>query len=175
MAAANKKAKKKKKSNPGQIAKSAALSAAERKENKKKQVKRIIGGVIAFFAFLIWFGLQPLVAGVDYGICRTYLEVHLKYPTSLNITQYDEFGKSLRIFYTYHDPFGNRRSEMIECIMNPHPTNGYVVETININRTPIDDEKLKLFNQSIPAILLAEPNRIIPRDPGKDLANLKRD
>lgn len=150
----------------------AELLAAEK---KRKKVKMIGLGVLAFFIFITWFMLQPLRAGLEYGICRTYLETHLRYPTSFKITQYDEFGRSLRIFYTYHDEWGGHRSEMIECIASPHTVNGYVMEDIKIDRKPIDREKLKLFNVAIPGILAGEPSTIIPRPPGDTLESLKRD
>ncbi len=145
-------------------------------EKKRKKIKLGILGGLAFFTLLLWFMLQPLRAGPEYGLCRTYLETYLRYPTTFKITEYDVFGRSLRIFFSYHDEWGGHRSEMIECIASPDTVNGFVMEDIKINRNPITKEKLKLFNNAIPGILLSEPDLIIPRPPrDKDLMGLKRD
>jgi len=144
-------------------------------ERKRKRLKIIIIGTLSVLTFLIWFFLQPLRAGPEYGLCRTFLETNIRYPTTFKITQYDEFGGSLRIFYTYHDEWGGHRSEMIECIATLDPMNGYIMDAININRQPIDRNKLKLFNAAIPGILASGPNLIIPSPPRNDLQSLKRD
>lgn len=138
------------------------------KKRKRKKIKNIALGVAVFLAFVTWLGLQPLKAGIEYGICRTFVENNIRYPTTYQITQYDIYGSSLRLFYTYVDPFGGTRSDMIECIIVPHPQNGYMVQEISINREPIDEERLARFNMAIPGILLGKPNLVIPRPADED-------
>lgn len=143
-------------------------------EKRRRKIKLMAGSGLAFLILLTWFMLQPLRAGPEYGLCRTYLETHLRYPTTFKITQYDVFGPSLRIFYTYHDEWGGHRSDMIECIAAPHPTNGYVLQDVKINRKSIEAERLKRFNYAIPSVLAGQPDLTIPRPPGDDLSSLKR-
>ncbi len=145
------------------------------KPKKKYSKKQIIAGVVFLLGVIIWWGLQPLTAGTMYGVCRTYLETYLKYPTTFKITQYDEFGPSTRLFYTYIDEYGGQRSEMIECVGGPNPAGGFVVSEINMNREPISEEKLKIFNAAIPGILKGKPDLVIPRPPKDGFMDLKRD
>ena len=146
------------------------------KQKKRKLIKRIVLGVLGVLAVFIWYGLQPLTAGMNYGICRTYIEGILTYPETFKITQYDEYGPSIRIFYTYTDAFGGQRSDMVECIIGPDPVAGYKASKISINRKPISDDELARFNMTIPGIVLGQPSLIIPRPADKDdLEALKRD
>ena len=97
---------------------------------KKKKLMRIGGGVFAFIAFLIWFGLQPLRATTEYGICKTYIERMIQFPTSLDVTTFDIFGNAVRIFFTHRDGSGSTRSQQIECRINPDIENIYVIVSI---------------------------------------------
>lgn len=143
---------------------------------KRERTKRIVIGAVVFFALGVWFMVQPLRGGTEYGICRTYLETYVRYPTTLDLTQYDVFGRSIRIFFTHRDPFGQSRSEMIECLAVPDPDQKIVMQDIKLNRQPIDRERLKTFNLSIPAILAGHPDLIIPiiKDT-EDIKNLRKD
>lgn len=145
-------------------------------KKKKQKIVRIGGGSLVALALFLWWGFQPLRAGMIYGLCRSYLETELRYPTTFKITQYDEYGTSMRLFYTYLDEYGGQRSDMIECIARLDPVNGYVVGDIKLNRESIGAEKVALFNLSILGILAAEPDLRIPKPPrSDDLTGLKRD
>ena len=153
-----------------------ALSQKKDAEGQKKKKKlKIVGGVLLALALFLWWGLQPLKAGMVYGLCRSYLETELRYPTTYKIVQYDEYGTSMRLFYTYVDEYGGHRADMIECIAQPDPVNGYVVGDIKINRESIGPEKVALFNKAIPGIIAANPDLRIPKYRGDDLQSLKRD
>ena len=144
-------------------------------KDRRKKKRRIIGGVLAVFVLVVWYALQPLVAGPVYGVCRTYLETYVKYPTSLKIVEYSEYGRSMWIFYSYTDEFGGSRSERIECISAPDMSAGYALEDIKINRKSIDPEELARFNSAIPGILAASPDLRIPPPTKGGLEGLRRD
>lgn len=148
----------------------------ENKQKNKVTKKQVFLGIAAFFVLVTWWALQPLTAGDEFGVCRTYVENNLKYPTTFKITKYDEFGPSTRLFYTHTDAYGNQRSEMIECLVKPDPqTGGFVLHDIKVNRRSIGTEKLRLFNSTLPGILKSEPSRIIPKPSKGGLVGLKRD
>lgn len=132
------------------------------KAQKKKKIKNNALIVLGLLAALTWYGMQPLVATPEYGLCKTYVELQVQYPNSLRLTEYDVYGKSTRIFYTHRDASGSTRSEMTECVIVPHPQIGYIAESISTNRKPISEEELIKFNKSIPGILASEPNLQIP-------------
>lgn len=164
------------------------LTQREARIAKLKLIRNIVLGVGAVIIFLLWFGMQPLRAGINYGICRSYVEKIIPYPKTFKITQYYEItrensilrrrtsGSTIRIFYTHIDPYGGTRSDMIECRGEVDPVNGYNMAEIKINRKGIDEEALAKFNETIPGILAGKPNLIIPRPPkSDDLYELKRD
>ena len=162
------------------VKKSAKSPAGDKKDAakpaKKFTKKQIILSVVFFFLLILWFGLQPLRAGIGYGICRTYVETRIRYPHTYKITKYDEFGASTRLFYTHTDPYGTTRSERIECIGLPDPANGYIMKDIKVNLESIGEEEVNKFNLLIPGIIAAKPDTIVPRPPrSNDLNELKRD
>lgn len=146
------------------------------KKEKWKRRRRIALGVGVPLAIFIWWGFQPIKGTPEFGICRTIAEMQVKYPQTLKVTTTDEFDQSLRIFYTHIEPFGNERSEMIECVIRRDPVNGYRIERLFINRKPLGDEKtIEAYNMAVPAILAGKPNLILPPPYKEDLASLKRD
>ncbi len=144
-------------------------------KKKRPKKKHIILGALVVLSLIMWLGLQPLTATTEYGICRTYIETEIRYPTTFKITQYDEFGRSLRLFYTYTDEYGGQRSEMIECISNINATGSYIMDDIKIDRKSIGPKKLLQFNNAIPGILKGNPNLVIPKPTKEGFADLKRD
>lgn len=153
-----------------------AKAIALKKARKRKKLKKIAIGVLAVFIFLFWYGSQPLKAGREYGVCRTFVELNIPYPTTFKITEFDKYGPSLRLFFTYTDEFGATRSQMIECLIKPDPVKGLVAEKISIDREPIPEQKLADFNASIPGILQTEMDLRVPRPVKKDdFTALKRD
>ncbi|HIF24854.1 MAG TPA: hypothetical protein EYG18_09805 [Micavibrio sp.] len=135
------------------------------KAKQRKKIKNNILIAIGVLILLTWYGMQPLVATMEYGLCKTYVELQVQYPGSLRLTEYDVYGKSTRIFYTHRDASGSTRSEMTECVIVPHPQIGYIAESIKTNRVEISEAALIKFNKSIPGILAAEPNLQIPARP----------
>lgn len=153
-------AKKKDQPKPKTREEAEALKAKKRKSRRNTALI-----VLVILIGLIWYGMQPIIATTEYGICKTFVETRVRYPTSLQLTFYDIYGNSTRLFYTYRDASGSMRSEVAECIINPHPQIGYIAETIKINRIPISETDLVLFNKSIPAILSSEMNLQVPKEP----------
>ena len=143
-----------------------------KKEKLKKRFYMALGGLV-FLSFIIWFGMQPLKGSIQYGVCRTFLEMQLKYPHTIKMTFVEIFDKSLRMYYTYNDAFGSIRSEMMECDFRPF--NLLNLETVKRDREPVDRNLVTEFNKTIPAVVAADPNLIVPAPPKGTLMELKRD
>ncbi len=109
------------------------------KKKKKKNIKLNIAlGVLALVALILWYGFQPLTGTVQVGICRTYAELQLRYPTTLKLTTVDQFQDATRLYYTYYGPFGESRSSLIECRSSVDPATGQPVMTsIKIDRNVV--------------------------------------
>ena len=157
--------------------------AAQRKAAKEKEIadqlkkrKRLyyyIGGGVAFLIFLIWLGFQPTKGPIQYGICRTFLELELKFPQTIKMTYVEVFDKSLRMYYTYNDAFGSVKSEMLECDFRPFSLMN--IESVKKNRKPVAQEKVDYFNRMVPIVAGAKHNLIIPALPKDDLMSLRRE
>jgi hypothetical protein len=91
----------------------------DEKRRKKRRLILGVGGSVAFVLLLLWYGTMPLKGPIQYGICRTILELDLKFPQTIKMTYVETFDKSLRMYYTYTDAFGSIRSEMLECDFRP--------------------------------------------------------
>lgn len=145
--------------------------AAALKKAKLNRLKLIISGVVLFFSLIIWYGLQPIRGTIHVGICRTYIEMQIPYPISMQLTDVSWFQQALRMYYTHTGPFGQTRSDMAECIFNADLT----LSEVSINRQPISPARLQAFNATIPAIIQNNPDLLLPQSGRNDLASLKRD
>jgi len=144
----------------------AADRQKKKKDRKKKKDKKrnIFLGIAGAVGLIIWWGTQPLVGTMQYGVCKTFIETQLYYPRTLRINSVSDFDRSLRVYYTYIDPFGQSRMDFTECTFAPTSggTGNMIISSIEMNRQPVSQEKLDAFNQTIPAILAYPPDLIIP-------------
>jgi hypothetical protein len=156
-----------------------ALPYAEQRILIKKRMwrkrRRIAYGVFAFIGLIVWFGYQPLEGPVQVGICRTYAELKLAYPDTFRITTYETFERSTRLYYTYIEPFGQFRSEMIDCKFLPPRGPIPQIEAVEVNRIVEDDDKVEEFDRTIPSIMANKPDLIIPRPYSGTFEDLKRE
>ena len=144
-------------------------------EKKKFGKKKWIAlGVIAIVSWIIWYGFQPLKGTIHVGICRSFAELKLRYPTTMTVTESYVFEKSQRLTYTYIDPFGNYKSSRIECRFKyPIGSPNLELESIMIDRRSVSTDEIGRFNVSIPGILASDPDITIPFPPSDTLMSLK--
>jgi len=141
---------------------------------KRKNRRNMILGGICFFILIVWWGLQPQRGGMEFGICRTFAELQEAYPTTMQMKSVENFDQALRLYYTVIDPFGNQQSKMVECVLVPDAQLGYYMESASFNRKPFEDQAyLDRFSLSIPSIIAAEPDLVIPPRYGDNLMDLK--
>jgi hypothetical protein len=141
---------------------------------KQKQRRRIAGGIGGFlFLLLMWYGFQPVKGTIQFGVCRTFLELNTRYPQTLYFTSVEVFDKSLRMYYTYIDTFGSHRSEMMEC--DYRPFNMLNLEDVKRNRVSMDRRLIVAYNRTVPWVVHYRPNLALPGNPGNSLVGLKRD
>lgn len=137
------------------------MSAAERKRRRKIQ-KRIVWGGVAFLAFIIWYGLQPITTTIEYGICRTLAELKSTNHKTMTIISYENYGAAWKIFYTFTGPYGEQRSNYIDCVFTRDAQGRMIIKEARINRVPLPEEEVNRFNLSIPGIIAAGPSLVIP-------------
>ncbi len=154
--------------------------AARKKAFRRKITKYALIGtaVLACLSAFIWWGNQPILGPPQVGICRTFVELELKYPETLRLSSYEIFEKSQRLYYLFIGPFGEWRSGRVDCKFKTDPaTGGPLLDSVAIDRMPIPQERIDLYNKTIPIILASKPNLAIPRSIYEvtDLYLLKKD
>jgi hypothetical protein len=147
------------------------------KKEMRKLYLRFLYGFVFFITAGIAYLLQPLQATIHYGICRTFVELQLRFPQTLFVSSLEVYERTWRMYYTYTGSSGEQRASMIECRFTTNPKTGYPwLESIQIDRVPIAKDKVLQFNRLIPVVAAAKPELT---DPGtldnKDLIDLKVD
>lgn len=145
----------------------------EKKEQKKKLFK--LGGIGVGGIFLVWFAswlMAPFMGGPWLGACRTYLELNLQYPSTLELYSAQEFSNYITIWFTHTDGFGSYRMDSIKCVYEPDDYVGWKVKEIAINRTPVAAEKIEAFNKILPTVYNSGVDLTYPRPLFDALGNI---
>lgn len=137
------------------------LTVVERQKRRRLQ-KMIAGGVFAIIVLVIAVGLQPLRATIDYGICRTLAELKSANPSTMKVISYENYGNAWKLFYTFTGPYGEQRSNFIDCVFTNDAAGNKILHEAKINRKQIEQSDLDIFNLSIPAIIASNPDLEIP-------------
>lgn len=144
---------------------------------KKYSRWQIIGGGAGgslFLILIIMAACAPRTGTEQFGICKTFTELYVKYPTTLSIDFVDQYEKAVRLGYTQTDASGQFRYNMIECAFRPDPEMGIAVESVLLNRKEMDKALIDQFNPSLSAILESSPDLILPPILPEDIVQLKR-
>lgn len=152
-----------------------ATALQEQRRKKKKNRKVIAGVVLGFFALIIFYGMQPLQGSIRYGICRTFIELQLPYPHTLQVNALEESHMTVRVYYSHIDSFGSSKLNMMECEFRNDPKRGLVLDAARANRNDMGKPTIAAFNATIPFILQNPPSLVIPRLRSDSLADLKID
>lgn len=156
-----------KKIKPTQDEIEAALAQSKLAEAQKAKKMRLfkVGGGLAVVGVLGWLGyylFAPYKAGMPYGICKTFLELNVQFPQTLKIRGVRNFGEFIRVWYGQTDAFGEYRMENIQCYFRSDPVTGAALDKVMINRREVDQQRVEVFNKSIPVILANPPDLNIP-------------
>ncbi|MFN3700805.1 MAG: hypothetical protein ACK4VI_04690 [Alphaproteobacteria bacterium] len=130
---------------------------------RKKQFKRY--GIGAGFLLLIPLGFwlfKPFEQGMDYGICKTFIELITPFPQSIYYSEVVSFNDSIRVWYSQNDPFGQYRLQAVQCFFGPHEQYGMGLTRVTIGRREIDPEIVQKFNNALPAIFAYPPDLVYP-------------
>lgn len=149
------------------LAKSAL--AAKRKEERKFQMKlAAAAGVFLVLAYGVWLVFFSVTKGTKgYGLCKTFLELNVQYPSLLRISTVEIFDTSARIWFTQFDSFGDYRMEPIQCYFKIAEDGTVSVDRILISRREVDPKKVQKFNVLVPMLLANPPDLTLP-DPLPD-------
>jgi len=146
---------------------------AEKKAKKKKNTRIMIGiggGLIVLLIGVAVFA--PRKISLSFDICDTFLQNTLRFPRELRLSNVEDFGTYIRIWYTQVDAFGAYRMENIQCTFKE---DSWEFAKITINRRPVDPRVVARFNLVIPLLVENPPNLSPPPPVPDNLADLKFD
>lgn len=156
-----------------------AIEKENRKQAQKKKRNstrnKIIAGVLVFLGLVLYVGLQPLVGTPRYGVCRTFIELQLPYPETLQVNVVEESPLAVRVYFSHIDAFGSSRLNMIECEYRTDQRRGLVLSSVYLNRVEMPKDMVEMFNYTVPYVLANPPDLRLPRFRSDSLADLKID
>lgn len=151
---------------------------------KKKQRKRlIIAGVVCVLSYGVWWLFKPWQGGITFGVCKVFLELYVQNPRSLRLSTVDDFGDTVRIWFTQVDSFGEYRMEPIQCHFR-HATPedqlkygnvSFVLDKVTVSRRELDPQRVARFNAAIPGIVANPPDMTLPTPLADSLQGLQID
>ena len=139
---------------------------------KKRQKQLMYLAVIALIGYGLWWMFKPFQSSIQYGICKTFIELNVPYPYTLYYSEVLDFSDgSVRIWFSHYDSFGDYRLMPVQCYFTPHETYGLGLSRIIIERREVDPAIVERFNNALPAILAYPPDLTyptpLPNDPNQ--------
>lgn len=152
-----------------------AAKLAKKKTRKRKIIKGSLLTFSLLVAYIIYWGLKPMQGTMAFGICKTFIEMNVRFPSTLRLSTVEQFATSVRIWYVQVDAFGEYRLEPIQCYFKPDKSLPFVVEKITSNRREIDPQLVTNFNRILPMIFANPPDLALPWGLPDSLGALKFD
>lgn len=150
--------------------------AQKKKAARKKRMKKLITyGVILLVGYGAWMLFKPFKKGMNYGICKVFIELQVPYPYTLYYSEAIDFADYIRVWFSYLDSFGDYTLTKAECYFGPHEKYGFGLTRVIIGKREIDPEIVEKFNSSIPAIVTNPPDLTYPTPLPNDPKNLQFD
>lgn len=145
-----------------------------RKKKRNKRIMSILGGV--GFVYLVMWGLEPFSASIEYGICKTFLELNVTYPTTLHVNELNVLSDgSYRLWFSQIDPFGASRQDSFQCNFAYSPEGMPTLTKVKIGTIFVDKQKIDYFNTAVPYLVANPPDLVYPAPLSDNVANLQFD
>lgn len=143
------------------------LADKKKAERRKKRIRALqVGGILAF-CYIFYLLLIPYKGGLNYGVCKVFLELYARYPDTLSLSTVEDFGDSYRIWFTETDAFGQYRLQQMQCYYRPDDESGFALARVTLDRRDVDQKIVDDFNRSIRTIAAFPPDLTFP-DPIPD-------
>lgn len=136
---------------------------SKKKAGKSKKRRRLyIGGGVFSVLLLLWLAMQPPRASIKLGICRTFAELRTLYPEEMRTFSVLERPMDVRMEYTVMNEFGDDIFHTMTCVFKNDAAGNLVMDGVIVDRKKIDPAEIEPFNETIPGIIAAKPDLVIP-------------
>ncbi len=109
--------------------------------------------IVVFLVIITMQSCQPRTGSIIYGICGAFLEQQVVFPSSIRHNYVEQFPRSIRIYYTHLDSFGQKQIETIECRFRQDPIKGVQMDRIFFSSFKEITEKERLVGQVLPYVV----------------------
>ena len=150
-------------------------------EKDKSKKKLYIGGAVTLFVLFFGFWvMQPSKASMNFGICKTYIELNVPYPHTLRFMDLRDRKLFVRMTYSYIDAYGQTIFFPITCKFDRDENGSKFLDSVDVNRDkshPLEDEdRIAEFNKSFGIGLFQKYEPILLRPPRmpKNIINYRK-
>ncbi|HRQ61273.1 MAG TPA: hypothetical protein PLO23_07175 [Alphaproteobacteria bacterium] len=140
-----------------------ALGDKKKAEKRKRRIRMAQGAGFLVFCYIVYLLFIPFKGGMNFGACKVFLELYVRYPDTLNLSTVEDFGESYRIWFTEVDAFGQYRHQQIQCFYKPDETTGFAIDRVTIDRREVEQKFIDDFNRSLPTVLAFPPDLTYPK------------
>lgn len=140
-----------------------ALGDKKKAEKRKRRIRMAQGAGFLVFCYIVYLLFIPFKGGMNFGACKVFLELYVRYPDTLTLSTVEDFGESYRIWFTEVDAFGQYRHQQIQCFYKPDETTGFAIDRVTIDRREVEQKFIDDFNRSLPTVLAFPPDLTYPK------------
>lgn len=152
-----------------------ALGDKKKAARKKRRIRGLQGLGFLVFCYIVYLLFIPFQGGMNFGACKVFLELYVRYPDTLHLSTVEDFGDSYRIWFTETDAFGQYRLQQVQCFYRADDTTGFAIERVEIDRRPVDQKFVDDFNRSLPTVLAFPPDLTYPKAIPDSLSDIEID
>jgi hypothetical protein len=153
----------------------------EKVKKKKKSWKKGIAIVFGLLVLLVVGAyFFPYYGTINYGICRTFIELQEPYPQSIQYINAveDPSTNSVTISYKKIDPFGLEAMNEIQCFIKTADNGAVSLQRVDINGKkksyPQEDPAvIKKFNMGLIGLFAYPPSLVMPYRMSDDIKNYR--
>ena len=96
---------------------------------------------------MIMKACEPAKASILYPICSAFAEQNVTFPETLKYNVVEQYSKSIRLYYSHTDGFGQFITEYIECSFASEESRGLFLKAAIYNTVKEITEKKPLKNK----------------------------
>lgn len=151
------------------------LADKKKSQKRRRRIRAAQGAGFLLLCYIFYLLFIPFTGGMNFGACKVFLELYVRYPQSLNLSTVEDFGESYRIWFTETDAFGQYRLQQIQCFYRPDETTGFAIDRVAIDRRDVDQKIVEDFNRSLPVVLAFPPDLTYPKAIPDSLSDIEID
>ncbi len=138
----------------------------EKKATHKKAlfIRYSIIGFLSLLSYGVYFLFKPFTGTLPYGICKTFLELNVPYPSTILLSEVNTTRNGgVRIWFTHIDSFGSYRLDSFICTFAKNEETGsFYLAEVKVGKLNIEPTIVERFNSALPYLIANKPDLTLP-------------